>query len=114
MEVVGERELGFFPGTCRGSAFCGFVYESEVGTRAAELRISREALAARGALPEAFRCYFNGGGFFVGAGELTDRGVEVLASFTEGLDVESDQTRAAVVYRKVGDGHVVLTGPHPE
>jgi biotin--protein ligase len=40
--------------------------------------------------------------------------VQVLASYTERLHVDSGEGTAAVVYRKVGEGSVVLTGPHPE
>jgi biotin--protein ligase len=38
LEVVGERELAFFPGVARGSAFPGFQYETEAGAVAAGLR----------------------------------------------------------------------------
>lgn len=115
MEVIGERELAFFPGTCRGLAFPGFVYHSEAGARAAELKVNHGAFGAKHKdLPETLRVYYNGGGVFVDAETLKERGVEVLASFTEELKVESGPAKAALVYRKVGDGHVVLTGPHPE
>ena len=115
MEVVGDRELAFFPGTCRGLAFPGFVYHSEIGTRAAELKVNREALlTAGGAVPEVFRSYYNGGGVFVDAGKFRDRGVEVLASYTEKLSVPSGEGQAAVVYCKVGEGGALLTSPHPE
>lgn len=115
MEVIGDRELGFFPGTCRGLAFPGFVYHSERGTRAAEIKVNREALlTSGGAVPEVFRTYYNGGGVFVDAEKYRDRGVEVLASFTEELAVDGGEGHAAVVYRKVGEGNVVLTSPHPE
>jgi len=116
MEVVGERELAFFPGTCRGLAFPGFVYHSEAGTRAVELRVNKQALmAGGGAVPEEFRTYYNGGGVFVDAGRYRDRGVEVLARYAgEELAVESGEDSAAVVYCKVGEGAAVLTGPHPE
>jgi glutamine amidotransferase-like uncharacterized protein len=30
------------------------------------------------------------------------------------LHVDAGEGAAAVVYRKIGEGHVVLTGPHPE
>ena len=43
LEVVGPRELFFFPGTCRGCAFKGFVYHSETGAKAVELKVYREA-----------------------------------------------------------------------
>ncbi|KAF2135908.1 uncharacterized protein K452DRAFT_157479 [Aplosporella prunicola CBS 121167] len=114
MEVVGDRELAFFPGVCRGLAFPGFVYHSEQGALAAELRVNKDALAAGGAVPESFRSYYNGGGVFVDAEKLAHRGVEVLASYTGKLHVDAGAGAAAVVYRKVGEGSVILTGPHPE
>ena len=113
MEVIGERELAFYPGVCRGSAFSGFVYHSEAGAKAVELEVSKTALS-RGPVPDVFRSYYNGGGVFVDAPKYRDRGVEILASFTANLDVDSGEGKAAVVYCKVGDGAAVLTGPHPE
>ncbi|KIW08362.1 biotin-[acetyl-CoA-carboxylase] ligase [Verruconis gallopava] len=115
MEVVGDRELGFFPGICRGLAFPGFVYASEAGAKAAELKVHKEVFGSTGAnLPEFVRSYFNGGGVFVDAERFKERGVEILASYTEPLNVDSGKGAAALVYRKIGDGHVVLSGPHPE
>eukprot|EP00200_Dunaliella_tertiolecta_P015990 CAMPEP_0202422564 /NCGR_PEP_ID=MMETSP1128-20130828/50922_1 /ASSEMBLY_ACC=CAM_ASM_000463 /TAXON_ID=3047 /ORGANISM="Dunaliella tertiolecta, Strain CCMP1320" /LENGTH=517 /DNA_ID=CAMNT_0049030627 /DNA_START=1489 /DNA_END=3043 /DNA_ORIENTATION=+ len=35
LEVMGDRELGFFPGTAVGSAYKGFDYTSEAGAKAA-------------------------------------------------------------------------------
>ncbi|KAI9854124.1 MAG: biotin holocarboxylase synthetase [Vezdaea acicularis] len=113
LEVVGDRELAFFPGTCRGSAFPGFVYHSEEGTRAAELNVEKEALA-QGAVPVVFRCYYNGGGVFVDAKKFAGRGVQVLANYTEPTAVDGGDGDAAVVYCKRGDGAAILTGPHPE
>lgn len=112
LEVVGDRELGFFPGTCRGGAFPGFVYHSEAGARAAELRVERNALT--GAVPDVFRSYYNGGGVFVDAPRYAEKGVEVLASYTEELNVDPGEGAAAVVYCRIGDGAAILTGPHPE
>ena len=113
MEVIGSRELAFFPGTCRGCAFAGFVYHSEEGSRAVELKAEKTALA-EGSVPDVFRSYYNGGGVFVDAPKYKDQGVEVLASYTEPLGVESGEGAAAIVYCKVGEGAAVLTGPHPE
>ncbi|KAI7172862.1 putative biotin apo-protein ligase [Hortaea werneckii] len=113
MEVVGERELGFFPGTCRGLAFEGFVYHSEAGARAVGLDVCKETLAAGGgAVPGRFRTYYNGGGVFVDAENLSGRSVEVLARYVDPVACEGGD--AAVVYCKVGEGGVLLTGPHPE
>ncbi|KAF1978328.1 class II aaRS and biotin synthetase [Bimuria novae-zelandiae CBS 107.79] len=115
LAVVGERELGFFPGVCRGLAFPGFVYSSEAGARAVELKIHKSAFSeVKDGLAETFKSYYNGGGVFVDAKKLENRDVEILASYTEDLHVESGEGKAAVVYRKVDQGHAILTGAHPE
>ncbi|KAJ4378105.1 biotin holocarboxylase synthetase [Neocucurbitaria cava] len=115
MAVVGNRELGFFPGVCRGLAFEGFKYASEAGARPADIRIHKEHFeSVKDDLPDTFKSYYNGGGVFVDAKKLEDRDVQILASYTEDLHINSGEGEAAVVYRKVGEGHVVLTGPHPE
>jgi biotin--protein ligase len=116
MEVIGSRELAFFPGVCRGCAFKGFQYASEAGARAAELKVENECFTS-GNLPTSFRCYYNGGGVFVDAAKLKNRDVEVLANYVELIDVDGGVDglgAAAVVYCKVGDGGAILTGPHPE
>lgn len=113
MEVVGNRELAFFPGTCRGCAFPGFVYHSEEGARAAELKVDKNALS-EGSVPNIFKSYYNGGGVFVDAFKYKDQGVEVFATYTEKLSVDPGEGAAAVVYCKVGEGSALLTGPHPE
>lgn len=115
MAVVGDRELEFYPGICRGLAFAGFEYQSEAGTRAADLKINKAVFPeAKKDMKETFKSYYNGGGVFVDSQKLASRGVETLATYTEDLNVDSGDGAAAIVYRKVGEGHVVLTGPHPE
>ncbi|CAN8098376.1 unnamed protein product [Discula destructiva] len=125
MEVIGRRELAFFPGPCRGGAFRGFRYASEAGARAVKVAVRHEAFAAAAAAADAaeggehvplvgFRSYYNGGGVFVDAGKLAEKGVEVLADYEDALDVDGGEGKAAVVYCKVGNGGVILTGPHPE
>lgn len=116
MQVVGNRELGFFPGPCRGCAFKGFVYHSEVGARASTLNVHKEAFVGS-AVPASFKSYYNGGGVFVDAAKMQDRGVQVLANYADDMDVDGGfggLGAAAIVYCKVGEGGVVLTGPHPE
>lgn len=113
LEVIGDRELAFYPGTARGCAFPGFVYHSEKGARAVDLVVDKSFLSA-GTVPNVFKSYYNGGGVFVDAPSYHDRGVEVLASYADHLAVESGEGAAAVVYCKVGDGAALLTGPHPE
>lgn len=108
MEVVGSRELSFFPGVCRGAAFSGFTYASENGAKASNLKIEKSTL--NDVAPEEFRSYYNGGGLFVDAEKY--EGIEVLARYTQDLSVIGGD--AAVVYCKVGNGRAILTGPHPE
>ena len=111
LEVVGPRELSFFPGTCRGCAFKGFVYHSEAGAKAVELKVEKESFKS-GIVPDTFRSYYNGGGIFVDAGKFADKGVEILASYTASLDIKGGS--AAVIFRKLNEGSVILTGTHPE
>lgn len=113
LEVIGDRELAFFPGIDRGGAFSGFVYNSEKGARAAELQVNKSVLSY-GSVPNSFRSYYNGGGVFVDAAKHRNGGVEILASYSEKLDVDSGDGAAAVIYCKVGQGGALLTGPHPE
>ena len=108
LEVAGKRELGFFPGTCRGSAFEGFVYDKEDGAKAAMLTIEDALPGAKGEV----KIYCNGGGIFVDADSMTDKGVTVLARFKDKVKVEGGN--AAVVHCKVGNGAAVLLGVHPE
>jgi biotin--protein ligase len=116
MEVIGSRELAFFPGTCRGCAFKGFVYHSETGALAVEVKVNKEVFT-NDTLPSSFKSYYNGGGVFVDAAKYKNKGVEVLASYADPIDVDGgavDLGPAAVVLCKVGDGSALLTGPHPE
>ncbi|KAI9886907.1 MAG: biotin holocarboxylase synthetase [Watsoniomyces obsoletus] len=113
MEVVGNRELALFPGTCRGCAYTGFKYHSEEGARAIPLKVNKETLNAD-QVQEQFRCYYNGGGVYVDADKYRDQGVEVLAEYAVPTEVDGGVSNAAIVYCKVGEGAALLTGPHPE
>ncbi|CAX40525.1 biotin: apoprotein ligase [includes: biotin-[methylmalonyl-coa-carboxytransferase] ligase (ec 6.3.4.9); biotin-[propionyl-coa-carboxylase [atp-hydrolyzing]] ligase (ec 6.3.4.10) (holocarboxylase synthetase) (hcs); biotin-[methylcrotonoyl-coa-carboxylase] ligase (ec 6.3.4.11); biotin-[acetyl-coa-carboxylase] ligase (ec 6.3.4.15)], putative [Candida dubliniensis CD36] len=108
MEVTGPRELGFFPGTAKGCAFKGFKYESRAGARAVKLMVNTAALPG---CPNHVYNYYDGGAVFINAEKYKD--VEILARYEDKTDVE-DAEKAAVVYRKVGKGHVILSGTHPE
>jgi biotin--protein ligase len=116
LEVIGNRELAFFPGTCRGGAFKGFAYHSERGAKAAKILVRQDAFPESDALPNVFKCYYNGGGVFVDAGTVgkDSNAVEVLAEYADELAVESGDRKAAVVYCKVGQGGAIVAGPHPE
>lgn len=111
LEVIGPRELSFFPGTCRGCAFKGFVYHSEAGAKAVDVKVETKAFKT-GIIPQTFRSYYNGGGVFVEAEKFAGKGVEVLARYSGDLDIEGGS--AAIVYCNVGEGGAILTGLHPE
>ncbi|KAK6532192.1 biotin holocarboxylase synthetase, variant 2 [Arthrobotrys megalospora] len=112
LEVTGTRELGFFPGLCRGAAFKGFKYNSEAGARFCELAVTSKLLDM--GAPDIFRSYYNGGGVFVDADRLTDQGIDVLARYREELDVGTGGGNAAAVGCQVGAGYALLVGTHPE
>ncbi len=113
LEVIGSRELAFFPGVCRGGAFRGFEYRSERGARAARLALNRQFFASPH-IPESTHCYFNGGGVFVDASSMAAAVVEVLANYADDIEVDGGSGKAAIVYCKVGQGASILSGPHPE
>jgi biotin--protein ligase len=119
MEVMGDRELKFYPGICRGLAFKGFKYQSEAGARAAKLDVKLSAFkdieSFKEKITPSILSYYNGGGVFVDANLYESEGkIEVLANYVEDLNCDSGEGKAAIVYCKVGQGAVLLTGPHPE
>lgn len=126
MQVDGERPfLRFYPGTCQGTVYAGFVYESDKGARIVDL----DRTLADGKVDQ-WRCHYNGGGAFMDADAYADQGVEVLARYARTqpdelrLDIElSDSSaarrpdyagQAAVVLASVGAGKALLFGTHPE
>lgn len=103
IEVVGQRELAFFPGLSRGTMFPGFVYNSEKGARSVPILWNR--------LQKSIKTYYNGGGYFVDAD--TYEGVKIICSYQDcGLAMETNA--AAGVHCQVGKGSAVLFGVHPE
>ncbi|KAG8900117.1 biotin holocarboxylase synthetase [Tulasnella sp. 403] len=106
LEVKGDRALGFFPGTAKGCAYKGFVYESEDGARAISVKVNEND----GSTKTYEGIYYNGGGMFVEAEKFQPQGVRVLATYADG---EHSGEPAAVVC-DVGEGRAILWGPHPE
>ncbi|GMF00845.1 unnamed protein product [Ambrosiozyma monospora] len=114
MEVSGSRELKLFPGTARGAAFKGFHYHSDVGARAVQLKVNKDAETG---LPDYEQDtvvnYFNGGGVFIDANKYPN--TKVLATYADPVEVEDpSKLQAAVIICKVGEGRVMLSGTHPE
>jgi len=105
LEVTGTRELGFYPGTCKGPALIKFKYNL---AKTAKLAVNNSCLPNA---PKSCFNYYNGGGAFLDSSKFGD--VEVLARYDVETEV-GDKMKAAIVYRKVGKGDVILSGSHPE
>ena len=98
-EVLGPRELSFFPGKAIGPALAPYDYFSNRGARVAFLHMGHDGANE---LP----AYVNGGGYFEDAVQFSD--VTVLGWYP-GLE-----PRAAIVKIKVGRGVAILSGAHIE
>ncbi|TID28040.1 hypothetical protein CANINC_002721 [Pichia inconspicua] len=111
MEVSGSRDLGFFPGICRGSVVKGFQYGTEKGTAATRIKVNSKLLPDA---PEYVHLYTNGGGVFVDAQKYTN--VDILATYDDEIDVkdETEGVKASSVLCSVGRGKALLFGTHPE
>eukprot|EP01135_Chromosphaera_perkinsii_P002002 Nk52_evm49s215 gene=Nk52_evmTU49s215 len=97
MEVVGDRELAFFPGVAKGSAYPGYRYQSEEYSHAAPIEAKDWGL---------LNAYFNGGCYFSDVSKYPS--VKSLATYSE-LNNET-----CVVQCSVGKGLAILSGVHIE
>jgi biotin--protein ligase len=110
LEVVGERELRFFPGLCRGTTFPGFEYETESGARETSLILKREAWRDHWSQsPDLCEVWYNGGGSFILDAMAPPKGVKVLAEYEE-----TEPRQVAGVLCTVGQGQALLWAVHPE
>jgi biotin--protein ligase len=104
LEVMGQRELKFFPGQAIGPALGlrQFSYGGLDGACVAKIGLSSEHFSIDHA-----EAYYNGGNLFSKADSYPK--VQVLARF-EKLEEQS----AAIVLCHVGQGKAILSGVHPE
>ncbi|KAK9703318.1 biotin holocarboxylase synthetase [Basidiobolus ranarum] len=109
LEVLGERELKFFPGCCKGCVYPGFVYDSEAGATAASIELDSVFAFSNKELPKKLKVYYNGGGYF--AKPYQYQNTKVLAWYEK---VGNSEPKPAIVRCQVGKGIAVLTGVHPE
>jgi len=105
LEVVGLRELSFFPGKAIGPTLADYDYKSASGARAAEIRWD----SLTGSIPKNknFLVYYNGGGHFENVSLY--KNVTTLAWYGS-----SSKNKAAIVEVSVGKGKVILSGVHCE
>lgn len=120
MEIIQPRELGLYPGISRGTVYPGFVYNSESGARSVAVALEMKALSQYYGdnllAPKVIKMYYNGGGYFVHPEKYDN--VTVLCRYNEPsalCTTEDDpQGPAAAVHCKIGNGHALLIGTHPE
>lgn len=112
MEIIQPRELGFYPGLSKGTTYPGFVYNSESGAKSVAVTLEQGLFDQ--SLPREIKMYYNGGGYFVHPEKYDN--VTVLCRYKDPSTLCKDEPKgpAAVVHCKVGDGHALLIGTHPE
>lgn len=100
IEVIGKRDLGFFPGRAVGPAYGRrlFRYDSDAGMEAASIEWGEG---------ESCRAFFNGGCFFENAHLYPE--VRVIGTYAD-----LPGKPAAAVYCSVEKGRAVLSGAHLE
>ncbi|KAI5969261.1 BPL1 [Candida margitis] len=108
LEVSGTRELAFYPGTCKGEVFSRCNKRSHGGAKATKLSVNIRELPNA---PEMILSYLNGGSIFMDSSRYRD--VKVLARYVGQMGIE-DEINAAIIYRKIGKGVIILCGPRPE
>lgn len=142
-EVVGERELAFFPGVAQGPLLPGFEYKTHAGARAVRISLSDTALKMAEAVSNGcsqlsaanpLTIYYNGGCHFLSNqsnGRATETATtpthkeateshspfEVLARYEEKTGEGGEKTQGpavAMVACKFGRGRAVLSGVHVE
>lgn len=104
LEVVGTRELQFFPGTAYGPAYGlrKFCYQNNTGARIAALD-----LQIGNSYSKSTAAYFHGGCLFVDARNY--KNVSTISTYT---DIEGNPS--AIIQCCVGKGKAILSGVHPE
>jgi glutamine amidotransferase-like uncharacterized protein len=104
IEVIGSRELAFFPGKVIGPALAAFDYYSESGARLADINW-RDPKSPHETAQSTL--YYNGGGYFANVALHPE--VQVLATYA-GLH----DRPPAIILAKVKKGTAILSGVHIE
>ena len=99
LEVVGVRELAFFPSVINGPTLKPFVYHSEEGSAAAKIIWGKSDTKTH--------VYYNGGGTFESADFIGN-------TLVVGRYADLPDTPAAIVTCSHGNGRAVLSSVHPE
>lgn len=105
LEVMGKRELAFFPGTAEGPTLAPWDDTSNAGAKAAVLQW--KAPHGPFSMDQTVTTYFNGGCHFVQADSYSH--ARVLATYQT-----TSPPKAAIVEMGVDKGRVILSGVHCE
>ncbi len=107
LEVMGKRDLSFFPGRAEGPVLAPYDYKVNSGARVASVKWMNQDsdLSKNSILP----AYFNGGCYFVEAHKFPE--VISLASYVE---PDGTEDKVAIVEIKIGKGRALLSGVHFE
>jgi len=97
LEVIGKRELAFFPGKAIGPVLAPYDYKSNSGVRAATQYLQFNPM-------KKTVVYYNGGGYFENANHYSN--VTVLANYANHLP--------SIIYIPYEKGRVILSGVHVE
>lgn len=113
LQVIGDRELAFFPGVALGSLYSGFTYKSEHGAHAVPLKYRSSSNNNNNSNSKTWvDCvdYINGGPKFVPYinNNYNKSVYETLAVYPE------KSNALAAVRCTVGEGLAVLCATHPE
>jgi len=100
-EVIGKRELAFYPGIVVGPTFSEYDYASARGSRAEKL------IWKEGDNVATYIVYYQGGGHFMDPEKFP--GIKILGFYSG----EAKELPAIIEF-SVGKGKVVLSGVHPE
>ncbi len=97
LEVLGTRELSFFPGTAIGPILAAYDYHTNSGARAAQIETKLPNL-------KNVTVYYNGGGYFENAQQTPN--TQIIANYKNHLP--------AIIHIHYGKGNVILSGVHFE
>ncbi|AIF80753.1 biotin-protein ligase [endosymbiont of Acanthamoeba sp. UWC8] len=97
LEVVGYRELAFFPGKSIGSVLAKYSYKNNSGSRASKLHITLDNV-------KETVTYYNGGGYFADVNKYPN--VTAIGYYENNLP--------SIIYITYEKGNIVLSGAHFE
>ncbi|KIE04942.1 Biotin-protein ligase [Candidatus Jidaibacter acanthamoeba] len=97
LEVLGDRELAFFPGKSIGSILAKYNYKNNSGSRASKLHITLDNV-------KETVTYYNGGGYFADANKYPN--ITVIGYYENNLP--------SIIHIAYEKGNVILSGVHFE